>query len=521
MVPSLALGVQEVDFLGAKWQNVEDCAPVLQRKSQGVFRMKTKLWTRMSLIAGLSVMAVVAQASLADATVLVERAANNRTLTVRYSGAAAALAELRINGQSVATRSLNERVMTGEASFAIETAELADGENTIEIKLYDLDGKVVGTQVSKVNIDRRGAGPIFLDKPRSGSTVSGPVEIKLGFRQDMRNVYVSFFINDQLRMLRQVPPFAYLWDTERERNGWHEVQAWVVDEHNNTFRTEKMRLFINNSQGRTDRTGANAGTVSLNNTLGASPSGIRITQSGSGAASAAMGATTPTAPSVKAPAIKAPVKGTAKPKLTPNSPKTPKVAPAGTKGAAADSGSALGTRNVNPGLQPESLAVYGPRWTVASSNGAGGAISLSTAAAGTTTLAPIAINYGTRLPKDGEFQIMLNNAYVDFDVAPRVAEGVALTPFRHLFQEAGGVVAWKHDLKEVSAQGMGKTVWFKIGRDLADVNGQQYRFETTPFLESGRVIVPLSFMVDALKVKVQFDPNTGHVLVSTLEGKGK
>ncbi len=511
----------ELDFLGTKWQNVEDCAPVLQRNSQGVFRMMTKLWTRMSLIAGLSVMSVIAQASLADATVLVERAANNRTLTVRYSGAAAALAELKINGQSVATRSLNEKTMTGEASFAIETAELADGENTIEIKLYDLDGKVVGTQVSKVNIDRRGTGPIFLDKPRAGSTISGPVEIKLGFRQDMRNVYVSFFINDQLRMLRQVPPFAYLWDTERERNGWHEVQAWVVDEHNNTFRTEKMRLFINNSQGRTDREGGNTGTVSLNSASGAAPSGIRISQSGSGTAGGAM-TSAPTAPSAKVPAIKAPTKGTAGPKVTPNTVRSPKVAPAGTKGAATDSGSALGARNVNPGQQSsESLAVYGPRWTVASSSSVGGSVSLSTAAAGTTTLAPIAISYGTRLPKDGEFQIMLNNSYVDFDVAPRIAEGVPLTPFRHLFQEAGGVVMWQHELKEVSAQGMGRTVWFKIGRDLADVNGQQYRFETTPFLDSGRVIVPLSFMVDALNVKVQFDPNTGHVLVSTVEGKGK
>lgn len=475
----------------------------------------------MSLIAGLSVMAVVAQASLADATVLVERAANNRTLTVRYSGAAAALAELKINGQSVATRSLNEKVMTGEASFAIETAELADGENTIEIKLYDLDGKVVGTQISKVNIDRRGAGPIFLDKPRSGSTVSGPVEIKLGFRQDMRNVYVSFFINDQLRMLRQVPPFAYLWDTEREKNGWHEVQAWVVDEHNNTFRTEKMRLFINNSSGRTDREGT-AGTVSLNSASGAAPSGIRISGSGTGTASGAIGAAAaPTAPTAKAPAVKAPVKA-AGPKVTANTPQTSRVAPAGTKGAASDSGNALGTRNVNPGLQStESLAVYGPRWTVASARSTGGSVSLSTAAAGTTTLAPIAVSFGTRLPQDGEFQIMLNNSYVDFDVAPRIADGVPLTPFRHLFQEAGGVVAYKHELKEISAQGMGKSVWFKIGRDLADVNGQQYRFEVTPFLESGRVIVPLSFMVDALNVKVQFDPNTGHVFVSTLEGKGK
>ncbi len=114
---------------------------------------------------------------------------------------------------------------------------------------------------------------------------------------------------------------------------------------------------------------------------------------------------------------------------------------------------------------------------------------------------------------------MMNNAYVNFDVAPRVADGVPLTPFRHLFQEAGGSVAWQHESKEVSARGLGKSVLFRIGRDLADVNGQQYRFEITPFIEGGRAIVPLSFMVDALNVKVQYDPNTGHVLVSTLEKK--
>lgn len=491
----------------------------MARACQGVFRMKKSLWTRIALVAGLTVVGAIAQASLADATVLVERAANNRTLTVRYSGAAAALAELRINGVSIATRSLDEKTMTGEASFGIETAELADGENTIEIRLYDLDGKVVGSQVSQVNIDRRGAGPIFLEKPRAGSTISGPAEIKLGFRQDMRNVYVSFFINDKLRMLRQMPPYSYLWDTEKERNGWHEVQAWVVDENNNTFRTEKMRLFINNSQGRTDRT-MPVGSTGIGSL--ASPSGIRITPSGSGVASsaAAVTAAAPAAPGIKAPTIKPAVKAAVGPKVTSNQPKPTPVTPSGTKAAEVGSGGALGPRNMNPGVKgAESIAVVGPRWTVASAAGSGTPISLSTAAAGTTTLAPIAVGFGTRLPKDGEFQIMMNNAYVNFDVAPRVADGVPLTPFRHLFQEAGGSVAWQHESKEVSARGLGKSVLFRIGRDLADVNGQQYRFEITPFIEGGRAIVPLSFMVDALNVKVQYDPNTGHVLVSTLEKK--
>ncbi len=33
----------------------------------------------------------------------------------------------------------------------------------------------------------------------------------------------------------------FLWDTERERNGWHEIHAWVVDGQNNTWKTETTK----------------------------------------------------------------------------------------------------------------------------------------------------------------------------------------------------------------------------------------------------------------------------------------
>jgi hypothetical protein len=136
------------------------------------------------------------------------------------------------------------------------------------------------------------------------------------------------------------------------------------------------------------------------------------------------------------------------------------------------------------------------------------------------SLAPVAVEYGTRLPEVGAFQVMLDNRYVNFDVNPRVEKGVPFTPFRHLFQEAGGSVHWEAAHRTVRARGMGKLLWFRVGDDVADVNGSSVRFEIAPFIESGRVLVPMSFMVDALNIRVQYDPNTGHVLVTT-EGAKK
>lgn len=474
--------------------------------------MKTRTWTRLIALAGILTLGGAASASLLDATVLIERAANNRTLTVRYNGASAALVELRINGQSSATRLVDDKASRGETSFAIDTAALEDGDNTIEIRLYNADGKVIGSEKSTFLVDRKGTGPAFLEKPRAGATVQGPVEIKLGLRQEMRNIYVSFFINDEFKMMRNFPPFAYLWDTERERNGWHEVQAWVIDETNNTYKTEKLRLFVNNPTGRTNRTGGERATLTAGSPVGTvQPSGLK-------------GAPAPTgSPAPAGSQSIAPVAGTAKPvataapqpRLSANQVRPSTVQPAGTKGAAPAPGHALGAQNINPGRslpEPVKVIADGVGQFVATSAGGGGQIISTAGAAG---MGPMAIGFGSRLPHTGAFQIMLEGRYVNFDVSPRVHDGIPITPFRHLFQEAGGIVFWNHSAKEVTAAGRGQNVWFRVGSDIAQINGRGARFELSPFIESGRVLVPLSFMVDALKVNVQYDPNTGHVLVSS------
>ena len=97
--------------------------------------------------------------------------------------------------------------------------------------------------------------------------------------------------------------------------------------------------------------------------------------------------------------------------------------------------------------------------------------------------------------------------------------GVPFTPFRHLFEAAGGKVDWDHIAKVVNAVGQSGEVWLKIGNMYAKVNGKSVQLESAPFIKQGRTIVPLSFMRDALEVDVEFDTATGHVLITQPSAK--
>jgi hypothetical protein len=90
---------------------------------------------------------------------------------------------------------------------------------------------------------------------------------------------------------------------------------------------------------------------------------------------------------------------------------------------------------------------------------------------------------------------------------------VPVTPFRHLFEHGGGKVRWGHQTKEIAAEGMGRSVWMQVGSVGARVDGHEVELEMAPFIESSRVMVPMSFLSDALNLNVKFDPKTGHVLV--------
>ncbi len=457
-----------------------------------------------SLIAAASV-----QAFSVDPQIMIDRALNSPTLTVRYTGVMASLVELRINGESLGTRTLDATRNTGETNFSVTLTDLKDGDNEVEIRLYDRTGKLVAKDKTNISTDQSNNGPVFLSAPKVGQTVQGPYDIKIGFGQKLSNVYVSFFVDGDFKSMSNFPPFSYLWDTTRETNGWHEVEAWAIDDSNTTLKTKKVRVFVNNPGGRTDRPGVaskEAATPSKNRTRIVEPTASD--RDVRGATTKASSSTANREANDQVPTVSVGEPKSNKIRVAPAS-------EAGLKPVEKANAVATGLRNMTPtGTRVVSQNVTVKTTRVATiqptTQIAGSVLNQITAA---STLLPI--TRGTRLPNLGAFAVVLDTQFVNFDVPTRVDGGVPMTPFRHLIEKAGGLVDWKNQTKTVHALADGKDITLKIGDKNAVLNNNKLSLELAPYIDRGRTIVPLSFIHDALNVNVDYDKETGHVLITS------
>lgn len=439
----------------------------------------------MCILAGMAVLSVAANAFMFDVKIAIDRALNSPTLTVRYSGANVALVEMKLNGVSLGTRSVSSGKANGETNFTLDLSSLVDGDNVVEVSLFDKNGKLVGTEKSNVAADDNAKSPVFLQGPKVGATVQGPVEIKVGFGRELKNTYVSFFIDNQFKAMMNVPPFNYVWDTERESNGWHELEAWVVDDSSKTMKTRKVKVFVNNPGGKTLRN-VEPKSNPVNPTT-TSNVGIKPTK----AASNTVKANTSTVP--------------AEPLTLALNPDNRTLGGMnGTKPTNKESGTATGPKHLTP---------TGSRLAVNQKNA--GIVAANNAVK--NTAGKIAITKGQKLPNLNSLVLLYNKEFVNFDVNPRVENGIPLTPIRHLLEKAGGEVKWKAFEKLVEAKAEGREIFIWIGNKDAKVDGQKVEMEVAPFIDRGRTIVPLSFIMETLKVNIEFDPETGHVLITPIK----
>lgn len=447
-------------------------------------------------LAGAAALSAGSFAFTFDTNIIIERALNSPTLTVKYDGANASLVELRINGESFATKAVSATANKGETTFTLTVSDLKDGDNKVEIRLYDKTGKVIGTQEQTMSTDQGSKGPVYITGPKQGATVQGTTEIKLGFGKDLKNVWVSFFVDGDHKDITNTPPYSYIWDTQRESNGWHTVEAWAVDPDSNTYKTKQVRVFVNNPGGRTER-----------HSLGTSEAAVAKSNTKAEIADPKNPAKTNEVPAKETPKVEKPVAtkiNNTKPieGTTIKNTSIAKVEDKKNESASVSLGNAIPMGN-------QDMIPTGTR--IASAKSFGGNVRNFAMEAAAKA---VSIEKGSRLTGVTSFNVLYNGQYVEFDVQPRVDDGIPMTPFRHLLEKAGGKVEWLKNDKAVNALTDGKKIWFKVGDSTAKINDLPFTLELAPYIDRGRTIVPLSFMKDALDVNIQFDPSTGHVLIT-------
>jgi hypothetical protein len=546
---------------------------------------------RLLAAAALGLVATCAGAFSNDPQIVIDRALDSPTLTVRYHGVSVALIELKVNGASLGTRSVTSAQSAGETNFTLNLSDLRDGDNDVEVRLFDREGHLVGHEHTNIQTEAVQSGPVLITEPKMGATLRGPAEISVNVDSSLKNVYVSFFIDGNFKSMTNFPPYTYVWDTERETNGWHELEAWAIDDTSETHKTRKMRVFVNNVQGRTDRQDVVQDLTPSGNTQDGMTVAskahdlkpIQIKVNSQAVSTKRFSTTTPTIhPQLSAevgsvvPALSD--EANAKPVTLGSSVMTGAhhLLPTGSRVAVtvperntliamtqteipakpvagSASVASTGVRTMTPvvtklplnlqtehsgevvSVQPDLPAKSFKTATPVVSGVKAMTPKLATPAVPATKVAMIqkphitaalnnvasatsliSIARGTRLSGVGTFAISLNNNFVDFHgVDPRVDEGVPMTPIRYLLEDDGGKVEWVHATKQVHANAQGNKIDLQIGHPNATVNSNTVSMEKAPYIDRGRTIVPLSFVKTALKVQVQYDKKTGHVLITS------
>lgn len=431
-----------------------------------------------------------------DKDVKILRATGSPAITVAYTGVRAARLEIKLNGQSWGTRALDITKSSAEIAINLNLASLRPGENKIDVILFDAKNKVVGKQSTSLDVDREQNAPVQIRLPRHGETVQGTVEIHVGLGVQGRGTFVSFFVNKEFRSMKNIAPYTFLWDTTRETNGWHEIEVWSFDETQRTHKSPVAKVFVQNPGGRTERASkTDDEPVSTNPTVDpkvGQPAGAKTTD----------GTLDPANRGASAPAPAASLSG--------NRVASSVGAPKGAKVSVGERAVTAGSRDIEPG----GLSYASPAVEAGTTPATGVRIANPTTVEATLVAPKVTLTYGERMPKEGPFSIWLEDRKVEFDVQPFVENGVPFTPFRHLFEAAGGKVDWEHVAKTISAVGQGQEVWIKIGNMYARVNGRIVHLQAAPYIKHGRTIVPLSFIQDALPVQIEVDATTGHVLIT-------
>ncbi|MFN3690682.1 MAG: Ig-like domain-containing protein, partial [Fimbriimonadales bacterium] len=220
---------------------------------------RNRIWSLLALTGLTATGIATGHAQLSPLSIL--KGEPNR-LTMQFRGVKPAMVEVVVDGLVVATRHLSGS--TDQLTLNLQSAGLAPGSHEAIIKLYDAQGRLISQRPTRIELLPDPYSPLTILVPRNGSQVAGEVPIEARLNRQGQ-AYVSFFVDGQIRGLRNYPPYVYYWDTTREANGWHTIEVWSYD-GNQTLKTPPMRVYVNNPGGRTERQQTEQATVAEPNT---------------------------------------------------------------------------------------------------------------------------------------------------------------------------------------------------------------------------------------------------------------
>ncbi|WP_422447990.1 stalk domain-containing protein [Thermoanaerobacterium sp. DL9XJH110] len=122
-----------------------------------------------------------------------------------------------------------------------------------------------------------------------------------------------------------------------------------------------------------------------------------------------------------------------------------------------------------------------------------------------------------KLIKDDAAGVFVNGKELKSDLPPVIKGGRVLIPVRAVVNALGAQVQWDEQNQIVTIIKDGRTVTLELGSKIAVVDGQEIPLDVPAGVENGRTIVPLRFIAQAFNSTVEWDEETGTVIIEEPE----
>lgn len=110
-------------------------------------------------------------------------------------------------------------------------------------------------------------------------------------------------------------------------------------------------------------------------------------------------------------------------------------------------------------------------------------------------------------------RVFLNGNLMHFEAPPVIESGRVLVPMRAIFEALGATVQWFPDGNRIEAIAPGKTIRLEIRNRTADINGEAEKIDVPPQIIRNRTFVPLRFVSQALGAEVNWNSGTRTVTI--------
>ncbi|MBW3636560.1 MAG: hypothetical protein KY445_08865 [Armatimonadetes bacterium] len=121
---------------------------------------------------------------------------------------------------------------------------------------------------------------------------------------------------------------------------------------------------------------------------------------------------------------------------------------------------------------------------------------------------------GEKVKLPTQLKVSYQGVPVESDAPSMLVGGTGVTAFRFLFEKQGGKLLWDPKKQRVTATKGDNKVMLTIGSKTAKVGEKDVMMELAAFLFEGRTMIPVRFFEEGLNAQVEWDPQTGRLVVA-------